>query len=76
MKRAEGGGVRLRLAKSNYAKPDEPKGGIALAAVEERGKLLAFEVASAPAPVNGSGALPAGAPAVGPTAAQRAAGVA
>ena len=47
----DGSGWRLRLAKSNYAKSDEPGAGLQLAAVEDRGHLVAFEVdAGAPAP--------------------------
>ena len=51
LRRADGGGWRLRVAKSNYAKSDEPGAGLQLAAVEDRGHLVAFEVdAGAPAP--------------------------
>ena len=52
----EGDGVwRLRVAKSNYAKSDEPGEGVRLTDDGGGGRPVAFEDASAALPVNGSG---------------------
>ena len=67
LKRVEGGGWRLRVAKSNYARPDEPRAGLPLTDDRAHGRPVAFEVAppAAAVPVNGSGSAAAGAPAQG-----------
>ena len=83
LKPVDGGGWRLRVAKSNYARPDEPGAGLMLTDVSDiggAGRPVAFEVdAGAPATAGMGSALPAGAPVPagsGPTALQRDNGVA
>ena len=54
--RRDGDGVwRLLVAKSNYSRPDEPGKGLRLTDDGGGGRPVAFEVASAALPVNGSG---------------------
>ena len=57
LKRADGGVWRLRVAKSNYSRPDEPREGVRLTDDGGGGRPVAFEVASVALPVNGSGGL-------------------